>query len=273
MNRLNRITFGTLAAMLLTMCAEHTPDLSDVAILVTPGADTPVTLSSGDKAQYSLEISTIHDYVASLKITSFDRQHGETVCLDADFNKHNFTYTFTYTAPEIDRETLEVTLRFNVTDNLGNRAEATRTVTIKNKMLSLQEKTGIVLYAPASGMPDALSLADVSQPFVLADSPFPESADIYLDADTDFSPITWRSNTQAKFIRNNTFNYVEATAASINSVYRSSVREDKITDIRINDIIIVGHGDDADGVFQVKNIIRNSHTPDCIQMNYKGISR
>ena len=273
MNIFKSILFGSLATMLLTMCAENTPDLSDVAILVSPGADTPVTLSSGDKTQYTLEISTIHDYVASLKITSFDRQHGETLYLDADFDKHNFTYTFTYTAPEIDRETMEVTLRFRATDNLGNEAKVTRTVNIKNKMVSLTEKTGIVLYDPATGMPDAISLADVSQPFNLADSPDPESADIYIEADVDFSPITWRSNTQAKFIRNNTFNYVEATASSINSVYRSSVREDRIADIAVNDIIIIGHGDAADGVFQVKNILRGDSHPHCIQLSYKGISR
>ena len=164
-------------------------------------------------------------------------------------------------------------LRFRATDNLGNEAKVTRTVNIKNKMVSLTEKTGIVLYDPATGMPDAISLADVSQPFNLADSPDPESADIYIEADVDFSPITWRSNTQAKFIRNNTFNYVEATASSINSVYRSSVREDRIADIAVNDIIIIGHGDAADGVFQVKNILRGDSHPHCIQLSYKGISR
>ena len=257
--------------MILTSCEKDAPDLSDVVVIVTPSADTKIELSSGEKFQYSLEISTIHDYVANLRITSFDRHNGETLLADLDFNQKKFQYKFIFTAPQIETENSEVLLTFTVTDNQGNEATATRTIAIHNKMVSLKEITGIVLYAPCTGLPDALSLENVTQTFNLADSPTPEIADIFMSLDERTDELAWGSNTRAKFLRNNTFNYAEASAKSISSVYESSTRQDNVRDIRVNAIIFVGHGTTAEGVFMVVNVIQSADRPFCIHMNYKGI--
>lgn len=262
-----------LAGMITIGCSDDNPELSQVAIFVTPGLSTNVTLSSGEKAKYTMDISTINDYVAALKITSFDRFKGETVWVDQTFDQKHFEYNFIYTAPQFESETTQITLTFTVTDNKGNTASVKRDITVINKIVSLAERTGIVLYAPSTGLADALSLSDVARPFNLADSPAPEQADIYMVANEDFSVISWLSNTNTKFLRNNTFNYVEATAASITSVYSSSTRQDNVTDLRVNDIILVGHGMTAEGVFMVTNVIRTPGLPNCIQLNYKGIGR
>lgn len=271
MKTIRNYIFAALAAMSFTMCTEDTPELSDVVIFITPEATTPVTVSSGDKTEYTVEVSTSHDYVGRFAISSFDSQYGRITYLDSICNQKSFTHSFIYTAPEIDRDSIDITLTFYAADNIGNNLEVTRSLHVKNKFISIAEQTGIILYNPATGMPDALSLQDVSQPFVLADSPNPESADIYIDCDPEFTSISWKSNTMAKFIRNNTFNYVAATADNINSVYRSSVREDRINDVSINDIIIVGHSDTAEGVFQVKNILRGNGNVACMQLSFKGI--
>lgn len=259
--------------MILTSCEKDTPDLSDVVVIVTPSADTKIELSSGEKVQYSLEISTIHDYVANLRITSFDRHNGETLLADLDFNQKKFQYKFIFTAPQVEAENSEARLTFMVTDNQGNEATATRNVTIHNKMVSMKEITGIVLYAPGPGLPNALSLENVTQTFNLADSPTPEIADIFMSLDENSTELTWESNTRAKFLRNNTFNYAEASAKSISSVYENSTRQDNIRDIRVNDIIFVGHGTTAEGVFMVANVIQTAGRPFCIHMNYKGIGQ
>lgn len=255
----------------LTMCTENTPDLSDVAIFVSPGASEKVEMLSGDKYRYEVDMSTIHEYVASLKVVSFDRLHGETVCFEEKYNAPTVKCSVVYEAPETDRETLEVELKFIVTDNLGNRNEVIRKVRVVGRMVALPEKTGIVLYGPQSGMPDALSLADVSRPFCLADAPDPDLADIYVEAPADFSAVGWRSNTEAKFVRVNTFNYVEATPTSITQVYQSSVPRDIVSALQINDIIIVGHGSEADGVFRVVSILRDFGGVSCMELSYKGI--
>lgn len=266
-----RIAVWAASSLILTSCEKDAPDLSDVVVIVTPSADTKIELSSGEKVQYSLEISTIHDYVTNLRITSFDRQNGEIVLDDLDCNQKKFRYKFIYTAPQLDSHDSEALLTFTVTDNQGNEATATRTIAIHNKMVSLKEITGIVLYAPGPGLPDALSLENVTQTFNLADSPTPEIADIFMSLNERTDELAWESNTHTKFLRNNTFNYAEASAKSISSVYESSTRQDNMRDIKVNDIIFVGHGTTAEGVFMVANVIQSAGRPFCIHMNYKGI--
>lgn len=261
------------AALLMQGCVDDEPKLSDIAMYITPGADTEVTLASGEKERYEMKISTIHDYVASLKISSFDKYNGEIVWQDTKLTEKAVECQFVFTAPEIPSESAEVTLTFTATDNFGHVTTVKRLITVTNRMVSLPEKSGIVLYPEGSGMPDAIALADVARPFCLADSPTPEDADIYMTADEGFSNIAWHSNTKLKFLRNNTFNYVEATAQSISAVYASSTREDMVTNLQVNDIIIVGHGSMAEGVFMVTNILHGQGVPDCVQLSYKGIGR
>lgn len=270
----------TLAASLLILgvsaiccvsCNSDAPTLSDVAVFVSPSATERIELASGEKARYDLDISTIHESVANLTITSFDRQNGETELLNRRIDQKKTTLSFVYTAPEIDSEESTAVLTFKATDNLGNVAQVTRTVYIINKYIAIPEKTGIVLYSPFSGMPDAITLDDISRPFVLADSPDPDCADIYIDTNSEFNPIAWRSNTKAKFIKNNGFNYTEATATSINAVYSSSMRYDLVTDIQPGDIIIVGHGSYADGVFLVTTVSRGENANNYMIVSYKGL--
>lgn len=257
--------------MMLNGCIDDEPKLSDIALFVSPDADTEVELASGEKAKYDLRISTIHQNVASLQITSFDRYNGEVVWVDRTMTQKQEEYQFVYTAPEIPSESTDVELTFTATDNDGHKVAIKRNVLVINKMVSLPEKSGIVLYAEGAGLPDALNLDDVARPFCLANSPSPEEADIYMTAGESFSNITWASNTKLKFLRNNTFNYAEATAQSINAVYGSSTREDILTDIKVNDIIIIGHGQSASGVFMITNVVRGQGAADCIQFSYKGI--
>ncbi len=131
---------------------------------------------------------------------------------------------------------------------------------------------GVYLYNHKN--PNALSFTDVSQTFNVQTSPDSLFADLLIEADEDFTNISWKSKTRAKFVRNNTFNYTMATAPRINSVYSSSVRSDVVRDVRINDIILVGHNE-AEGVFFVENILNkgNSNGEFCIQLRYKGIVR
>lgn len=279
-NRFNSNRIYMLAASLLILgvsaiccisCDSDTPTLSDVAIFVSPSTTERIEISSGEKAIYYLDISTIHESVANLTITSFDRQYGETELLNKRIDQKKTTLSFVYTAPEIDAEESIAVLTFKATDNLGNVAQVTRTVYIVNKYIAIPEKTGIVLYSPLSGMPDAITFKDIARPFVLADSPDPDCADIYIDTNSEFNPIDWRSNTKTKFIKNNDFNYTEATATSINAVYSSSMRYDLVTDIQPGDIIIVGHGSYADGVFLVTTVNRGENANNYMIVSYKGL--
>lgn len=257
------------------MCTEEDNTPSDVAVIVKPNSDSPVFLNSGEHALYSISLTTSHSYVDNLKITSFDPESGMATCLELPCDSKYVSHDFIYTAPEFRRDSTEVTLTFEATDNEGNSAKVKRYVIVVNNGISMDEKTGIILYAPGMNRPDALSLSDVSNPFSLADTPTPEDADIYMELTDNNEKINWRSKTRTKFVRYNSFKYSNATANSISSVYTNSIQTDFVSDILINDIIIVGHGRDAAGVFQVVNIIRkqDSNEVDCIRLNYKEIIR
>lgn len=267
-----KVIFTTILFLpFLIACTESTPELSDVVIFVSTQNDEQI-IESGDKVQYTLEMSTIHKNIERFSISSFDSQYGKIIHIDSICTRNKIDYSFIYAAPEINRDSLNVELYFEVFDNENNSQKVSRTLLIKNRMVSIAEQSGITLYMPQSGMPNAVSLNDVSQPFVLETSPDSLSADIYVEYNFNKS-ILWKSKTKLKFIRNNSFNYVNATANSINAVFQSSVRTDQVEDIKNNDIILVGHNN-AKGVFLVRNIIQNENNNKiCLQLSFKGIKR
>lgn len=252
-------------------CSSSESGLSQLALFISPGGDAKIVLASGEKEKYEVNISTMNDRLKSFVVTSFDRNNGERLLLEKSLDEKKISTSFIYTAPEIPSEEMDVVLTFKVEDNTGLTAIVERKVKIHNNMILLPEKSGIVLYSPYSGKPDALSLEDVSRPFILGDVLDSDKADIIVCCDSNFNDISWRSNTGAKFIRSNNFNYAEATALSLSSTYKSSLRSDVVRDLCLNDVIIVGHGEMAEGVFLVTNINRGDEEANFMILNYKGI--
>lgn len=277
MKKLFYIVICTAIFLSIGACTDESSKISDVVIFVEPKIDSVFEISSGEKIRYKLKISTIHESINRFSVKSFDLYNGYIIHLDSTCvrKQKSFTYDFVYTAPEIDRDELNIEFTFIVEDNKGNIAENKRTLRVKNKLISLMEKSGIVLYSSLSDYPNSLNLNDVSQPFVLKYSPDSLNADIYIETAEDFECVNIRSLTKAKFVRNNSFNYSTATAKQIQAVYESSVRSDVILDLCINDIFLVGHDKTAEGVFHVKNIISKDVLGDnvCVQLGYKGVKR
>ncbi len=272
MKKFSKIVGALFLCLTFEMCNESLPDLSDVVILVSPPKDSTVVIESGHKVQYSLDISTINNNIRRFRISSFDESNGTKLYLDSACNNKNIYYIFEYTAPEADKDSLNVTLNFEAEDNLGNIGDIQRFLIIRSKNLQVSQLDGIVMYNPNDHLPSALSLGNVSQPFVFDASTDSVSADIYIESDAEFTTIAFKSNTNTKFIRNNSFNYATASARLIKSAYEGSKKENMINDIRVNDIILVGYGDTAKGVFMVNNIIRNdAYSNSCIQLSYKEI--
>lgn len=255
-------------ALLLAMCTNNT-DSDEINISVTPEADNVASLYAGEKSLYEVKIESPSTF--RLKITTFEQQNGLNTMVDTMFNSSIANFSYVFTAPELLREKCEVRITFTATDAEGNEATTIRKANVHSRGISLEEITGIVLYSPESGRPDALSLNDVSRPFILAESPRPDTADVYLASNPDFSNITMCSNTDTKFIRMNTFNYSSATAAAVVSAYDNSVHADIVNNVQVNDIIVVGREGSARGVFFVSNILRGGEAIDCIQLNYKEV--
>lgn len=270
MNRFLRIFFIVCCAVSLFSCDDDVKDESDVAVFIEPGASAKVVMSSGDKYRYHLDFYTTHDRVQRLSVTSFDQYQGEIVVKDTSWNARTDSYDFIYTAPFIDRDSLQIRLTFNAWDNEGNKCEAVRTLLVLNKQVLMAEQSGIVLWNTETGRPDALMFQSPSKTYNLLATPDSADADMFIDTDREFENVRVKTNTGAKFVRNNSFDYAAATMVSLQSVYSGSRHDDMIDNLRVNDIVLVGHGDRAEGVFRVANIIRTGEADErCVQLSFK----
>ena len=272
MTKLKNLLCVCVALMSWFGCVEQ-PDLSNVVVLATPKSDT--TLHSYDKMRYQLRLFTINEYVEGLSVSSFDIERGKVMCLDTTFavKQKEVEYDFIYAAPSISKEELDVELSFVVKDDLGNISSIKRNVRVVGQQQMITEKNGIVLYAHTAYLPHCLSLDDVSQPFIAQYASDSLKADIWLDPSDTLSAITWKSQTGVKFVRHNNFNYTTATAEGLQATYQSSKHNDAISNVAINDIIIVGREERVDGVFFVDNIIYDENIQcECIQLSFKGVN-
>lgn len=262
----------SLVLTLLVGCVKE-PDLSNVVVLASPKIDS--TLFSNERLRYQLQLFTINDYVDGLTITSFDIERGKVTCLDTLFEgkQQELECDFIYVAPQIDKDELEVELTFMVKDNLGNTSKIMRYITVKRRQQMIEEKSGIILYAHNAYLPNSLSLAEVSQPFVYQYSTDSLNADVWLDPSDTLTTISWTSKTGTKFVRHNDFNYATATAENLQATYLSSKRYDAIQQVKANDIILVGHGEWVEGVFLVNNVIAgDGFEGESLQLSFKGVT-
>ena len=262
-----------VAALWLASCEEDLYDPSDVALFVSPSASEVPEVYVGDKQLYEVEMYTQHSYVARVQVSSFDAYFGERVLKDTTWGGPVPSFRFVYEALPADRDSLEVELTFRAWDDAGSTCEVSRSLLVLGREVLLAEKAGIVLYPPSSGRPDAMSFADPSQTFSWLTSPDSVRADMYIDADAGLSQVTLRSNTAAKFVRHNSFDYAAATAPGLQAVYASSNRVDAVASLAVNDIVLVGHGERAEGVLRVSNIIRDPYGGEsCVQIAFKGLA-
>lgn len=251
---------------------EDKRELSDVAIIISPNSNDTVQVGSGEKVRYAIDFYTQHEYVKQLKVSSFDAVRGKTDLLDTTFTEKTAKYYFDYSAPIINRDSIDIQLTFEAWDNAGSKCQTTRLVNVRNSSHLIEEKSGIVLRSSDSGMPDAFAFAAPSQTFNWRLSPDSTKADIYLVADADYSNLAFHSKTKAKMVRINSLDYPSATALALQAVYEGMVREDRIENIRINDIILVGHDTKAEGVMMITNIVRTGTIQErCVQLSFKGI--
>lgn len=258
------------ATLLFWSCNEYAKEATDIALFITPKASEKVRLNSGEKICYTIELHTTHNYISRLQLSSFDAQYGSQLLKDTLFDKMQNTYQYEYTAPMFRNDSARVELLFKGWDDAGSTREVTRSIEVISRQVLSDELTGIVLTEDDN----AIEFAYPSQPFNYSESSDSTvKADLYITTEESFANITVRTSTAAKFVRNNSFDYATATSTSIQTVYESSRRSDFVNDLRVNDIIIVGHGTVAEGVFSVTNIVREGKAGECsVRLSFKKVS-
>lgn len=249
---LKRLRILGLALLALTGCNSE-DDASDIALFITPST---LTAECGEKIYFDIEIRTIHEYIADFSIETFDALHGNNRVYSDQPGTPSYSHRFVYTVPNFDSEGRTIRISFEARDNLSNSRSRTLEIEIRNGTSLLPEYSGITLYSPHSGKPDGFSLTTM-QPILSATSD-PEQLDLYIEADPSVSteelPTIWRTQTDVRFSRANNFDYAAATQMTLTAVYLSSVRENYVRDLAIDDIILVGRLDQAWGVIKIVGI-------------------
>lgn len=253
-------------------CDDKDKDLSDIAVFITPTNSDTVYMNANTRRQYKLEYYSKDGFVNRLEVSAFDTENGERQLYDTVYSVKTEKDIYVYTAPMPKRDgRMMVTLKFKVWDTAGNETSQERKVHVLKSNIELLQEIGPIVLFIADDMRDALMFDSPTQTFdhvLMEDS---KDADMYLDVDEN-GGLSLRSATQARFVRYNDFNYAETDANSLQTVYENSRRDDQINGLNSNDIILVGHGAQVEGVFFIFNIVSSGTDNErSVQMNFKGI--
>lgn len=270
--------FICVTVFFLSACNnEDNSDLSDIAIIIKPSLSDSINIQSGDKQLFSMQyyVNT-GGRVNRLQIKSVDVENGEMILLDTTYTETVKEATYLYVAPQSIKESLRIRLTFTLWETNGIKTQQTRYVNVTNKQLMMQELGPIVLFM-ATDKVDGIMFNAPTQVFDHVLENATRKADMYLGVDTlnaGTYSLSLQSGTQARFVRVNSFDYASATSVAIQTVYASSVRIAKVDELQTNDIVIVGHGVQVEGIIFIQNIVRHGIDNDlCVQFRFKPVYR
>ena len=262
MKKIIVFALATITALFcFVSCEEDQSDATQVVVRLRSG-DTRQNAIPGDKILFEFYCVSMSSKLKSFSIKSLDIEYGEKVYVDVPKDEASFNYMFVYDVPAFTRDSVVVALKARADDFDNNHYELNLWVTVKDEFGLMPELSGVVLFSGSSHQRNAFSLLDPSQPFVmaLADS---ASIDIY-DFPNDIAPETlsreWRTNTDVRFAKANNLNYAGITASGIRASYASSVRQQFVSGLQVNDIILIGKNNVASGVIMITEVADNEET-------------
>ncbi len=245
---MKKIAISLLALVVLGSCSSE-DDASEIVLLVTQSARQA---EGGEKIYFDIEARTTHVRMERLEIASFDASSGQRELFCECPGTERYSTRYVYTAPILPVDSLTVELTFTAADDCGCTRQAHRQLVVRNSAAPLVEKSGYTLYSPDSGGFDGFSLAEL-RPLKSTESE-PENVDFYVCPSAEGSDILgreWRSLNGTKFAKVNNFNYAEATRASVVSLYENSRCDDFVSDLAIDDVILLGRGEQAGGILKI----------------------
>jgi hypothetical protein len=222
-----------LLAFLFTGC-EKDPETPTVFVL--PGA-LNIATNSGDFIEFDITVISGDHPLSNFRVTQKPLNGLTSLTLDTiiDGQESNFFYIYEVPASEED-----IILTFEATDGLGYVGETVRRLAIQENNF-LPESTGHTLHSKYSTTGNNAFDLNESSPQFLATNPDSMLVDImeFDPFDDNLMTGAWTSLSEVKFVRNNSFNYPEATQASAQNTFNSSTSVDLISDIEVDDILII----------------------------------
>ena len=248
------LCFMLLSLALATSCMNE-DDATPVVIYVTPSVNE---VSANDKFYFEIYSKSVNSQLILFEVSTFDKTNGSEVIHSIEPMSQVFSDRLICTARNF-AEDQEVEYTFSATDGLGYKQTVRINILVRSNSTAIEELTGITLYSPLSGKNDAFSF-DLKQS-VNSKTALPNQIDLYvaeLEEGSETLSRSWKSNTELRFCRVNSFNYSAATYSSISTVFSNSVTEPVIDDLSIGDIVFVGRDGVAIAVIRIANIYDES---------------
>ncbi len=196
------------------------------------------------------------DIVSRIECKSFDSENGIEIILDTLINTKSVEFDYPiFTKYYTTSEFMEVKLSFTAYASNGESTTQVTSYKVEGNV-PLVPYENIILYSACTEKTNGLSLQWVTPVIVqTADSATIDVYD-YHEPQTDSTILSkkWRSKTGLGFVRYNDFNFHAATVKYLHDSYLAGNKYSSVNNLSVGDIILVGRGNDAIGVFQIQNI-------------------
>lgn len=246
---MKRLLMCLCAVVTMCMACTAEDDANQVVIFVSPNTQET---TAGDKIYFDITARTINQELIRIEAMTFDKAEGSTTIFSAEPKTQKYSHRLIYDVPNY-HEDQSIEFTFVATDNLGNVQDMHISVMVHSNSSTIEELTGVSLYSPRSTKNDAFSfrlMQSISSKEV-------EGVDIYVvDAEEGSESLsgTWASGTGLRFCKANNFNYASASEQSVTVVYANSVTNPTVSELSIDDIILVGDDKEAYAVIRIANI-------------------
>jgi len=236
MKSLRTIILFALAAFTILFSNSCRDKEEQGPVLSVNPSELVLTGNAGDLLEFAIVATAGDNELRNLRITQKPDGGITTPLLDTTLFGSHADFFYVYTIPS---GTNRVLLNFKLYDSDGKYYETIRDLYV-NAGSYLTETTGHQLFSPNffAGN-NAFSIADLT-PRQLGTNPDSSLVDI-----TEEDPIndgalnyTLKSLSGIRFVRNNSFNYAQATATSAANSYTSSSAQELVPNIAVDDILI-----------------------------------
>lgn len=243
-----------LSLVLLTTGCFNENDATVVTIFAEPSS---TIVKSGDKVYIDTKVATLNTTLTNVTVTSFDPEHGKKEIHNINPGTKTYKDRIIWEIPSMTSDTTLVEVQIAATDDQGiyNDYKLNLKAVGGNTSL-LPERSGITLYSPLSGKQDAFSFTTLQPLHASSEAPDCDIVFLTPEATGEAMPLTWGTKTDVVFCKVNSLDYASATWSNLQVIFNSTLRYDTISNLQIDDIIIVG---------------RETHTEDDIILYTLGV--
>ena len=244
---------------LLVSCDQQSP----LTLIVKPvygvsQANEIYHATSGLPVWFSLKAQSMTTELNAVKVNAFDTYYSSRPLLDTILTGQSAVHIdWQYTLPFYNNTT-PVRFTFMATTIDGNSLPVDIIVLVAPAGYGHITTTEMVsMYSAASGNKSGFNFSTLSTcfPQLHADSAF-AIYDLPQPDTTHHDAISrrWSSSTGVYFAKGGSFDYGNATVASIQATYNSMLRDNTVIDIQSDDVIFVGDKQRAFGVIKVVTV-------------------